>query len=95
MIASLSIEEMTRNIFEHGKKGNKKLLVYERLVVTKDRDVVLRIRDNGKQFDPIRWLELYEENDCTKNIGIRMIFKASSDFRYVNTMGMNTLIIKI
>ena len=95
MIASLSIEEMTRNIFEHGKKGNKKLLVYERLVVTKDRNVVLRIRDNGKQFDPIRWLELYEEKDCTKNIGIRMIFKASSDFRYVNTMGMNTLIIKI
>lgn len=94
-ITSLSIEEMTKNIFEHGKRDNKILVIYERLVVNAEGRVELRIRDNGKRFDPKTWLSLYDEKDVTHNVGINMISKMATDFRYMNSMGLNVLIIEV
>ncbi|MBR1477585.1 MAG: ATP-binding protein [Lachnospiraceae bacterium] len=94
MLTALCIEEMTGNILSYGKRDGRKLCVYERLVVTED-DLILRIRDNGVHFDPVEWIELYKSDDRTSNIGIRMICGMAKDFRYVNTMGMNNLIITI
>ena len=94
MLVSLCIEELANNIISYGAKGKEKLLVYIRVMV-EDSGVTLRIRDNGKQFDPTRWLEMYTNEDKTRSIGLRMVSNMAKDFRYINTMGMNTLIIRV
>ena len=38
---------------------------------------------------------LAEENDLTKNIGIRMVFKIARDVQYQNILGLNVLTIRI
>ncbi len=93
-ITSLCIEEMAKNTLEHGKKEKEELCVYLRVVETQN-GVVIRMRDNGEVFNPMTWLKLHGDNDKASNIGIRMTIGMAKDFRYMNTMGMNSIIIHI
>ena len=93
-LAGLSMEEMAGNVVDHGfKKDNKNHTVDVR-VVHKDDDVILRIKDDCIPFDP-RERQFTVEDDITKNIGIRMIFKMAQDIQYQNILGLNVLTIRV
>ncbi|WP_026651612.1 MATE family efflux transporter [Butyrivibrio proteoclasticus] len=94
-LAGLSMEEMAGNIVEHGFTKDKKTHSVDIRVVHKDDDVILRLKDDCVPFDPRERQKITENDDPTKNMGIRMIFKVASDVQYQNILGLNFLTIKV
>lgn len=94
MFAGICIEEMAGNIVDHGFGDGKNHFVDVRVIV-KDSQITIRIRDDCRSFDPRKWAEIYNPDDPTAHIGIRLVKKISTEFDYVNVLKLNNLIIKL
>ena len=94
MLIALTVEEMAGNIVEYGFSDGKKHSIELRLV-KKGGDFVVSIRDDCRPFNPQKQLELTNPEDPVSNIGIRMISGMAKEFRYVNTMRVNHLIVRV
>jgi Na+-driven multidrug efflux pump len=94
LLAGLFVEEMGKNIIEHGFADGKRHSAEVRLVC-EDTGWMLRIRDNCKPFDPVEWFKLNKPEDITSHIGIRMIVKMAEDIKYLSVLHMNSLILNI
>ena len=94
MFAGICIEEMAGNIVDHGFGDGKNHFVDVRVIV-KDSQVIIRMRDDCRSFDPKKWAEIYNPDDPTAYIGIRLVKKMSTEFNYVNVLKLNNLIIKL
>ncbi len=93
--ASLCMEEMAGNIVEHGFDDGKKDHSADVRVVYKDDELVLRITDDCRAFDPKEQLKLIDPDDVTKNIGLRMVQKLARSISYTNMLGLNVLTMKL
>ena len=93
---SLCIEEMCGNIIAHGFKDKNKHYIYVRILAKED-GIILRIRDDCRPFNPLERYKMTQTNDQdpTKNIGIRLVMGIASDVKYISTFKTNTLIIRI
>ena len=94
-LAGLSMEEMAGNIVDHGFAKDRKKHSIDVRVVHKGDDVILRIKDDCVPFNPNERREMADNDDITRNIGIRMVFRIASDVQYQNIMGLNVLTIRI
>ncbi len=94
-LAALSMEEMAGNIVDHGFRKDQKRHCVDVRVVHKDDDLILRIKDDCVPFDPGERRQIAENDDITKNIGIRMIFKLARDVQYQSILGLNVLTIRV
>ena len=95
-ITSLAAEEMAKNVIEHGFTKDNRRHSMELRLICKNDELILRIRDNCRLFDPIKRLATINENpDPTAYIGIRMIMKLATDVSYTTTMKQNNLMIKV
>ena len=96
MLLSLCIEEMGGNIIQHGFSDEKQHYIYLRILAKAD-EVILRIRDDCKPFNPLEHynMTMQDEQDPAKNMGIRMVMKLCSSMQYLSTFGTNNLIIHI
>ena len=94
-LAGLAMEEMAGNIVEHGFAGDSRSHSIDVRVVHKKDDIILRLRDDCKPFDPETMNRIAEGDDAGANIGIRMIFSILKDVEYQNILGMNVLTMKI
>ena len=92
MLISLSIEEIVNNIIEYGFTKDKERHSINVRILFKEKQRVIRIRDNCLSFDPVEYLKLHQtEEDPAAHIGIRMIMKMVKDANYVNSLGLNNL----
>lgn len=91
MYAALALEEMCKNIFQYNE-SQKSLGISVRLAEN-EGGLILRIRDNGRAFDPAKWLEIHKPKESVLNIGLRLVSGLAKSFRYINILGMNNLII--
>ena len=89
---SLFLEEMLRNTIEHGFEGKKDNYIDVRVICGKEKQVI-RIRDNGKPFDPVEWHKTNHPDDPTSGLGIRMVIGLAKEVRYVPAMDMNNLML--
>lgn len=94
MFAGICIEEMAGNIVDYGFDDGKKHFVDVRVIV-KGEQVIIRIRDDCRQFDPKKWAKIHNPEDAASHIGIRLCRKISTEFNYVNVLKLNNLIIKL
>ena len=94
-IAGLSMEEMAGNVVRHGFTNDKRQHSVDVRVVHKNDDIILRIKDDCVAFDPRERQFLAEDEDITKNIGIRMVFKIAEEVKYQNLLGINVLTVRI
>lgn len=94
MFAGICIEEMAGNIVDYGFDDGKKHFVDVRIII-KGEQVIIRLRDDCRSFDPKRWAEINHPEDPTKHIGIRLCKKISTEFDYVNALKLNNMIVKI
>lgn len=92
--AGLCMEEMAMNIVKHGFNDGKKHSADVR-VVYKDDELLLRIQDDCKAFNPEEKLALIDSEDLTKNIGLRMVHRLAKHMSYMNMLGLNVLTITI
>ena len=94
-LSGLAMEEMAGNIVDHGFTKDSKSHTVDVRVVHKGNDVILRLKDDCVPFDPGERQKLAEDDDITKNIGIRMVFRLAKDVQYQNILGLNVLTIRI
>ncbi len=95
MQVSLAIEEMLTVIITYCMDREKEQFIDIRIVKTGE-DVLLRIRNSGKIFDPVSF---YEENrECEEMadqvLGIKMIAGTAKKIEFRETFGMNNLLIQ-
>lgn len=92
--SALALEEMADNIVEKGFRDKAKhTCVIE--VANSPREIILRIMDDGIDFNPLHRLEVIDPDDFTKNIGIRLVRGIADDMEYTRVIGLNILTIKI
>lgn len=89
---SLFIEEMAGNTILHGFGKTRNGRVEVKLIL-KDGKRMIRLKDNGIPFDPVKWLRQNHPEDPEANIGIRMIVGLARRIYYVPAMGINNLIV--
>ena len=94
MFAGICIEEMAGNIVDYGFGDGNKHFVDVRVIV-KGEQIIIRMRDDCRPFDPKKWTEIHNPEDLAAHIGIRLCKNISTEFNYVNALKLNNLIIKI
>ncbi len=94
MMMGLFVEELSNNIIQFGFADKKNHSIDIR-VIKLDNGWTLRVRDNCKKFDPTEWIKLHDDEDKTKNLGIRMVCGMAKDVKYLSTMDLNNLTITI
>lgn len=94
-LSGLCLEEMAGNVVDHGfTKGSKRHSVDIR-VVYKGEDLILRVKDDCKPFDPIARKSIANPEDKASNNGIRMITSMASEVNYQQILGMNVLTMRV
>ncbi len=89
--AGLCLEEMSGNIVLHGfNKDNKKHAVDMRVVYEEDQ-LTIRLSDNCRAFNPKERAEIFNPDDITKNIGVRMVARIAKSMQYQHMLGLNVL----
>ncbi len=89
---SLCVEEMVGNIVKHGFDSSKTHYIDIRIILV-ENDVIFRIRDDGKQFNPIEYGN--KDNSSENALGIAMVRKIAKNMEYRSTIGLNNLTITI
>lgn len=90
---ALCIEEIAGNIVRHAfSPGEKKW--FDLMILYKKDSIIVRMRDNGKEFDPLRYLYENKDTDSGK-IGLRLISSLSDEFEYRRVIGLNNVIIVV
>ena len=89
---SLFVEEMAKNTIQYGFREEAEASVDLRMVYS-DQGKVIRLRDNGKPFDPVAWLRKNSDEDPSSGVGIRMVTALAKDVRYIPAMQLNNLTI--
>lgn len=93
--SALCLEETASNVVDHGfTKDNKKHMV-DLLVICRDKNVQLRIKDDCVPFNPEERLEMISSDDPLKNIGIKIVHELADEIVYQNMIGLNVLTIKL
>ena len=64
-------------------------------VVVANGDLILRFRDNCQLFNIREKYDSADQKDITRNIGIRLVMGMAKDVMYVNTLKLNTTILKL
>lgn len=96
MALSLVIEELGLNVFKHGVKNKKNLSFEIRILYDEISDTwTLRTRDNCKEFDPVKFLELNNSADKTSNLGLTLALGLAKKSQYTYITGLNNLIIEL
>lgn len=94
MLMALCAEEILNNILSHGCREGRSPRVEVRFV-SDENESLLRFRDNAGRFDPVEYDKMHRDDDPAAHIGLRMVMRIADDVRYVDSMGLNNLTIKI
>ena len=97
-MTSLAVEEMGTNVIKHGftRDPRKQEHALDARVVYKDGEVIIRLRDNSLNFDPMRKVNsLYKNEDKSRLIGIRMIIAEAKEVTYTTLLDLNNLVVRI
>ncbi|MCR5342140.1 MAG: ATP-binding protein [Butyrivibrio sp.] len=92
MFISLFVEEMLTNTIDHGYKDDREKNIDIRVIYGEDKQTI-RIRDNGKPFDPVEWHKKNHPEDPASGLGIRMVMGFAKEVRYVPAMDMNNIML--
>lgn len=94
MRVSLALEEMLTVIILHCMDSTKESYIDIRILNLGD-NVLLRIRNTGKIFDPIHFYEENKDNEEMEEqlLGIKMIVNSAKDIVFRETFGINNLTI--
>ncbi len=93
MMAGLSVEEVAGNIVTHGFNDGKQHSIDVRIVSSEK--LIIRIRDNCREFDPEKYLAQFHCDDPAKNVGLKIFVGMAKRVSYQNNAGINTLLINV
>ena len=94
----LAIEEMSRNIIEHGLSKEKKAHYIDIRVKLNGDQIILRIRDDGTLFDPTTAdvekdaLETLQNGERL-HLGLRLVSGMAKKMEYTRVLGFNNTVV--
>lgn len=88
-VLSLAVEEFGEYILKENQGSSKAPLVEIRVLCRQDK-WTLRVRDNGRRFNPLDVLKEQDDRDFSR-VGIRMLSKLIVNIEYVDTLNLNNL----
>lgn len=94
-LVGLCIEEIACNIVRYGFNADKDRHSINVRLVFRNGEGLIRIRDNCTHFDPLRYLELNENDDRTSHMGIRLVMSSAKEVAYLNSLGLNNLTLRL
>ena len=92
MRMGIAVEEMAVNTARYGGEP-KNAPTIDALLRFSDQELILRLRDDGKPFDPTQY-EPEEKNKFALG-GIELVRRLAKDVNYTRQLGFNVTIIKI
>lgn len=97
-IICLALEEMTRNIIEHGMANEKKIHYIDIRVKMDDERILLRIRDDGMLFNPTQAEIAKPAKEALEagerlHLGLRMVNGIAKKIEYTRVLGFNNTVI--
>ncbi len=95
MYASLCLEEMAGNIMKHGMAADNKRHNVSLCLACKPDTLLMSIKDDCIPFNIEEKLKMMDQEDMTKNIGIRLVQGLASELHYQNVLGLNVLSIRL
>ena len=93
--ASICLEEMACNIVKHGFSADQKKHRLDLRVSLVRDEIRLNLKDDCISFNPVEASKLFDPEDKTHNIGLRIAGKISKSIQYQNTFGLNIVTIII
>jgi len=93
-IISLAVEELATNTVMTGFRPGRVNTIDMR-ILKKGDEYILRIRDNCEIFDPVKQLQLYDQNIPSHHIGLQMAVAAAKDVQYVTMLKLNNLVLRV
>ena len=93
--SGLCFEELAGNIVEHGFSDGKKHSIDIRVIYKGEEELLLRLRDDCRAFNPKECSDLFSPEDVTHNIGLRMVSRIARSMEYQNMLGLNVLTIRV
>jgi len=94
MMMALFVEEMAGNTIAYGYREGQHGTVDLRFVLH-DGTGTIRLRDDGRPFDPVMWLEKNSTEDPASGLGIRVVTGLAKQVNYMTSMEMNNLTITL
>ena len=94
-LSGLCLEEMAGNVVTHGFSADRKRHSVDIRVVCKGDELILRIKDDCVQFDPVERNKIMDPGDKASNIGIRLVYDIASEINYQHILGLNVLTVRI
>ncbi|MCR5747223.1 MAG: ATP-binding protein, partial [Lachnospiraceae bacterium] len=91
LFSALCLEEMTRNVVDFGFNNDRKKHYLDSRIIYKNNEIMLRIKDDCKPFDPVEMYKHINNEDPAANIGIKLVMKIADDVSYQNLLGLNVL----
>ncbi len=91
----LCIEEIAINTVTHGFNLEKRSNNIEVRLVFRDDTEIIRIRDNCAGFDPVNYHKLHRDDDPVAHMGIRTVVSFAKEAVYLNTFGLNNLMLRL
>lgn len=91
---ALFVEELGCNVAEYGFVADEGKLLEVR-IVRFDDGWVLRLRDNCRVFDPVKWIELNASDDPSVNMGIKLVCGMAKEVTYVSVLDLNVITLRI
>ncbi len=95
VMIGLCIEEIAINTVTHGFSLDKKKNNIEVRLVFCDDAQIIRIRDNCAGFDPVNYHKLHRDDDPVAHMGIRTVVSFAKEAVYLNTFGLNNLMLRL
>lgn len=93
--ASLFLEEMAGNIVTHGFSADKKKHNVRVCIACRPDTLILSLKDDCVPFNIEQRRQMMNQEDVTKNIGIRLVSGIASEMHYQNILGLNVLSIRL
>lgn len=96
MAISLAIEELGVNVFDFGVQDKKHYIYEVRVIFDPDSKAwIVRMRDDCKRFNPIKFLHMNESDDKESYLGIKLVNNMSKNVDYHYTLGLNNITVEI
>ena len=93
--AALCMEEMAGNIVAHGFAMDRRKHSVDIRLTCREDEIVLRLRDDCRAFDPSGHARLLRDSGDYSNFGIRMVYALAREVNYQNLLDQNVLTIRL
>ena len=86
---------MAGNVIKHGFSADKKKHHLQVCVACRTDTLILSLKDDCVPFNIEQRSRMMDQEDKTKNIGIRIVSGVASEIHYQNILGLNVLSIRL